>query len=92
MTNQTGFPSELKPVVKKRMDRGDSKTLQSEQCNNLIVSVWQDEPVIVVATNIMETARWIQHTVSCHLCSINGNMGSVDNNDQLRLLPCTTYV
>ena len=52
-TNRKGFPSELKPVVKKgTKDRGDSKTLQSEQCKNLTVYVWQDnKPVTVVATN-----------------------------------------
>ena len=68
-TNWKGFPSVLKPVVKKGMkERGDSKTVQSVQSKNLTVSVWQDnKPVTVVATNsrgtgIQETARWIQHS------------------------------
>ena len=40
-TNRKGFPSELKPIVKKGMkERGESKTLQSVQSKNLTVSVW----------------------------------------------------
>ena len=51
--NRKGFPSELKPVVKKGMkERGDSKSVQSLRSKNLTVSVWQDnKPVTVVATN-----------------------------------------
>ena len=95
-TNQKGFPSELKPAVKKGMkDRGDSKTLQSEQCKNLTVSVWQDnKPVTVVATNSDPTVDQVSRkqrdgsslAVSCpqSIVLYNDNMGGVDNNDQLR--------
>ena len=51
-TNRKGFPSELKPIVKKGMkERGETKTLLSVQSKNVTVSVWQDnKPVTVVAT------------------------------------------
>ena len=95
-TNRKGFPSQLKPVVKKGMkDRGESKTLQSEQCKNLTVSVWQDnKPVKAVATSsdpmVVEQVSWKQRdgssvAVSCprSIVLYNENMGGVDNNDQL---------
>ena len=96
-TNRKGFPSELKPVVKKGMkERGDSKTVQSVQSENLTVSVWQDnKPVTVVATNsdptVEEQVSRKQRdgsslSVSCpqSIVLYNNNMGGVDNNDQLR--------
>ena len=48
--NRKGFPNELKPVAKKGLkERGDSRTVQ---CDNLTISVWQDNwPVTVAATN-----------------------------------------
>ena len=46
-SNRRGFPTELKPVVKKGFkDRGDSRTYQDA---NLTVSAWQDNKVVVVA-------------------------------------------
>ena len=88
-TNRKGFPLELKPVVRKRMkDRGDSKTLQ-EQCKNLTVSVWQDKPVIVGATNSDPTVEEQVSRKQCDGSSIAvscpqsivlyGNMVGVDN-------------
>lgn len=48
-SNRKGFPTELKPVVKKRMkERGESKTYQHE---NLTVCAWQDNKTVLVAAN-----------------------------------------
>ena len=95
--NRKGFPSELKPVVKKGMkERGDSKSVQSLQSKNLTVSVWQDiKPVTVVATNSDPTVEaqvcskqrdGSSIAVSCPqpIVLYNTNMGGVDHNDQLR--------
>ena len=95
-TNRKGFPSELKPIVKKGMkERGESKTLQSVQSKNLTVSVWQDnKPVTLVATNSNPTMEdrvsrkqrdGSSIAVSCpQSIVLYNNMGGVDNNDQLR--------
>lgn len=91
-TNRKGFPSELKPVVKKGMkERGDSKAVQSVQSNNLTVSVWQDnKPVTVVTTNSVPTIKeqvfrkqrdGSSNAVSCpqSIVLCNTNMGGVDD-------------
>ena len=48
-SSRKGFPTELKPVVKKGMkERGESKTYQHE---NLTVCAWQDNKTVLVAAN-----------------------------------------
>ena len=96
-TNRKGFPAELKPVVKKGMkERGDSKTLQAVQAQNLTVSVWQDnKAVTVAATNSDPTVEEqvsrkqrdgsrIPESCPQSIVLYNRNMGGVDSNDQLR--------
>ena len=49
-SNRKGFPSDLKPYLKKGLnERGESKVRQHE---NITVSLWQDNrPVVVISTN-----------------------------------------
>ena len=93
-TNRRGFPSELKEPAKKGFkERGQSRTCQ---CNNLTVSVWQDNrPVVVAATNSNPTISTNVlrknkdgSSTSYHcpnsVTNYNKYMGGVDHNDQLR--------
>ena len=62
------------------------------QCNNLTVSVWQDKPVIIAATNSDLTQelrkQWDGSSIPFKspqsVVLYNKNMGGVDNNNQLR--------
>ena len=93
-SNRKGFPSDLKPFVKKGLhNRGDSETRQSGE---LTVSVWQDSrPVVVIATNSCPlepssvTRRMRDGTTTSIPCpqsvlQYNKCMGGVDHSDQLR--------
>ena len=93
-SNRKGFPTLLKPLVKKELHtRGSSKTYQSE---NLSVTVWQDNrPVTLISTNsdptttnsvVRKNRDGTTATYSCpdSLALYNQNMGRVNRNDQLR--------
>ena len=92
--NRKGFPDDLKPIAKKGLSgRGESVT---RQCDELTVSVWQDNrPVVVIATNSDPTEpstvnRKLRDgtatTIPCpqSVVSYNKHMGGVDRSDQLR--------
>ena len=92
--NRKGFPSDLKTAVKKCFkERGASQT---RQCENLTVSVWQDNrPVTVIATNASpleqctvqrKTRDGTKLDIECpqSVVQYNKYMGGVDYNDQLR--------
>ena len=95
-SNRKGFPVELKKHVKTGLEnRGDIKTMQAIQADNLTVSLWQDNrSVVVISTDCDPTTTTTvnrkkrdgtsnEYTCPHSIAKYNRFMGAVDKNDQL---------